>query len=124
MNTLATTIDNYLDAWNETETDSRYKLIQHVWTVDGRLVDPPLAAHGHREISDMAAALQAQFPDHRFRRSSEVDEHHGHFRFAWELVAPDGTVAITGLDVGELAENGRIARITGFFGDLPGKNAA
>ena len=123
MNTLATTIDNYLDARNETETNCRDQLIQTIWAVDGRLVDQPLAAHGHREISDMAAALQAQFPDHRFRRSSDVDEHHGHFRFAWELVAPNGTVAITGLDVGELAENGRIAQITGFFGDLPG-NAA
>ena len=57
-------------------------------------------------------------------RSSEIDEHHRHFRFAWELVASDGSVAIAGLDVGELTENGRIARITGFFGDLPTVNAA
>jgi hypothetical protein len=62
--------------------------------------------------------------DHNFRRSSEIDEHHGHFRFAWELVASDGSVAIAGLDAGELAENGRIARITGFFGDPPTVNAA
>jgi len=57
-------------------------------------------------------------------RSSEIDEHHRHFRFAWELVASDGSVAIAGLDVGELTENGRIARITGSFGDLPTVNAA
>jgi hypothetical protein len=124
MNTLSSTVDTYLTAWNETDPDSRDKLIQQVWATDGQLVDPPLAASGHSEISDMAAALQAQFPGHQFRRASEVDEHHGHFRFAWQLVAPDGSVAISGIDVGALDENGRIAQITGFFGDLPARDAA
>ena len=40
------------------------------------------------------------------------------FRYAWELVGPDGTVALTGLDVGELAGDGRVRRISGFFGEL------
>jgi hypothetical protein len=124
MNTLSSTVDTYLTAWNKTDPDSRDKLIQQVWATDGQLVDPPLAASGHSEISDMAAALQAQFPGHQFRRASEVDEHHGHFRFAWQLVAPDGSVAISGIDVGALDENGRIAQITGFFGDLPARDAA
>jgi len=124
MNNLSNTVDTYLTAWNETDTNSRDKLIQEVWATDGRLVDPPLAASGHDEISDMAAALHAQFPGHQFRRASEVDEHHGHFRFAWRLVAPDGSVAISGVDVGALDENGRIAQITGFFGDLPVSDAA
>ena len=49
---------------------------------------------------------------------AHIDEHHGYLRFAWELVGPDGTVALTGLDVGELADDGRLRRITGFFGEL------
>jgi hypothetical protein len=124
MNTLSSTVDTYLTAWNEADTTSRDKLIREVWATDGRLIDPPLSASGHGEISDMAAALQAQFPGHQFRRVSEVDEHHGHFRFAWQLVAPDGSVAISGMDVGALDENGHIAQITGFFGDLPLGEAA
>jgi hypothetical protein len=119
MNTLSITVDTYLSAWNETDTGSREKLIEAVWANDGRLIDPPLSASGHCEISDMAAALQAQFPGHQFRRASDVDEHHGHFRFAWQLIAPDGSVAISGMDVGAIDENGHIAQITGFFGDLP-----
>jgi hypothetical protein len=124
MNTLSNTVDTYLTAWSETDTNSRDRLIQQVWATDGQLVDPPLAASGHGEISEMAAALQGQFPGHHFRRASEVDEHHGHFRFAWQLVDPDGAVAISGIDVGALDENGRIAQITGFFGDLPASDAA
>jgi hypothetical protein len=124
MHTLSNTVDPYLAAWNEIDPSSREKLIAVVWATDGRLVDPPLAASGHGEISDMAAALHAQFPGHQFRRASEVDEHHGHFRFAWQLVGPDGSVALSGIDVGALDENGHIAEITGFFGDLPVGEAA
>jgi SnoaL-like domain len=119
MNDLTSTIDIYLAAWTEQDTDRRAKLIDEVWADDGRLIDPPLAAEGRAAISDMAAALQTQFPGHAFRRASGIDAHHDHFRFAWELVGPDGTVAVAGLDVGEVAADGRLARITGFFGELP-----
>jgi hypothetical protein len=72
----------------------------------------------------MAAALQSPFPDHRFVRTSGIDEHHRHFRFAWDLVASDGSVALAGVDVGEVTDVGTIARITGFFGDLPSYDTA
>jgi hypothetical protein len=124
MSDLAPTVDTYLDGWNETQPARRAELIDQVWSADGRLIDPPLDASGRAEISDMAESLHAQFPDHYFRRSSAIDEHHGHFRFAWELVSSDGTVALTGLDVGELTPDGTIARITGFFGDLPSEQVA
>ena len=78
-----------------------------------------MAATGHADISGMHAALQEQFPGHVFRRASGIDEHHGAVRFAWELVAPDGTVALSGMDFGEIGDDGRLRRITGFFGDLP-----
>ena len=35
------------------------------------------------------------------------------------LVGPDGAVAVAGMDVGEVAADGRLRRITGFFGGLP-----
>jgi hypothetical protein len=118
MSDLTTTVDTYLSAYGEPDAARRAELIGRVWAADGRLVDPPLAAEGHAGISDMAAAVLRQFADHRFRRVSAIDGHHDQFRFAWELVGPDGTVAVSGLDVGELADDGRLRRITGFFGDL------
>jgi hypothetical protein len=119
MTTLSTTVDTYLAAWNERDPARRADLVAQVWAADGRLIDPPLAAEGHDGIGEMAAALQQQFAGHRFRRASGIDAHHGHLRFAWELVGPDGVVALRGLDVGELADDGRLRRITGFFGELP-----
>ena len=116
---LITTVDGYLAAWNEPDPDRRAELIAQVWADDGRLIDPPLTGEGHDGISEMAAAMQQHYAGHQFRRASGVDAHHDHLRFAWELVGPDGTVALTGLDVGELAPDGRLQRITGFFGELP-----
>jgi hypothetical protein len=124
MTDLSVTVDTYLAGWNEVDAQRRAGIVERVWTANGRLIDPPLEATGRDEISQMAATLQSQFPGHRFIRVSGIDEHHNHFRFAWEFVAADGSVALSGLDVGELAEDGSIARITGFFGVLPSHDTA
>src|SRR5436309_1616811 len=75
-----------------------------------------LEAEGHAAISEMVAGVQAKFPGHRFRRLSGIDTHHDQLRFAWDLVSPEGAVVVAGLDIGALASDGRLRRITGFFG--------
>ena len=121
MTDLTSTVDAYLAAWNERDPELRAELVARVWAPDGQLIDPPLAAAGHEGISNMAAALQQQFAGHHFRRATGIDAHHGHLRFGWELVGPDWSVTIAGTDVGELAGDGRLRRITGFFGELPAR---
>ena len=118
MTELTTIVDDYLTAYGETDPDRRAGLIARAFSEDAELIDPPLTAQGHAGIGDQAQALQSQFPGHRFRRASDVDEHHGHLRYTWELVAPDRSVALTGTDVGQLAPDGRLARVVGFFGEL------
>ncbi len=124
MTDVETTVDTYLAAWSEPDEVRRADMIGAAWTVDGRLTDPPLAGEGHDGINEMATALQVHYPGHTFRRTSGIDTHHEYVRFSWDLVGPDGTAAITGIDVGELSEDGRLQRITGFFGDLPTLEAA
>lgn len=119
MNDLKATVDTYLSARNETDPALRAELIERAWATDGRLIDPPIAAEGHAGINDLVSAQHAQFPGLRFRRSSGIDLHHDQLRFAWEFVGPGGAVALAGLDVGELAGDRRLQRITGFFGELP-----
>ena len=119
MSDVTTTVDTYLSAWNEPDPSAAGRLVEQVWAPDGTLTDPPMAAAGHAGISEMHGALQGQFPGHRFRRASAVDVHHDRFRVGWELVGPDGAVALAGTDVGQLADDGRLQSITGFFGDLP-----
>ena len=124
MNDVTTTVDTYLAMWNETDPAARTKLIEQAWAADGAYIDPLLEAAGYDALSAMVDAVHQQFPGFRFRRQSGVDIHHDHARFAWDLAGDDGTVAVAGIDVAELAADGRLQRITGFFGDLPAVDAA
>ena len=112
-------IDRYLDAYGETDTDRRRQLISSVFTTDATLADPPLDAAGHDGLSDMFAAVQAQFPGHTFTRTSSVDEHHGAARYQWSLTAPDGTVAVTGTDFARFGADNKLTSVVGFFGPIP-----
>jgi hypothetical protein len=123
MNDVTTTVDTYLAMWNDTDSTSRAQLIEQAWAADGAYVDPLLEAAGYDALSAMVDAVHQQFPGFRFRRQSGVDIHHDHARFAWDLAGDDGTVAVAGIDVAELAADGRLQRITGFFGDLPAVDA-
>jgi hypothetical protein len=124
MTDATTIVDTYLAMWNETDPKHRAQLIERAWAGDGRYVDPMLEAEGHAAISEMVAGVQAKFPAHRFRRLSAVDTHHDQLRFVWDLVTPEGAVVVAGIDIGALASDGRLRRITGFFGEIPAAAAA
>jgi hypothetical protein len=113
-----TIVDAYLVSLGEQDPAIRARLVETAWTDDGYLVDPVQEAKGHAELGAIAPAVEEQFPGHKFRRTTAIDEHHGHVRFGWELAAADGTVAVAGIDVGLLAEDGRLRYVAGFFGDL------
>jgi hypothetical protein len=124
MTDATTIVDTYLAMWNETDPKRRARLIERAWAEDGSYVDPMLEAAGHDAINQMVSAVHVKFPGHQFRRRSAVDTHHDQLRFAWDLVTPEGAVVVAGLDIGALASDGRLRRITGFFGDVPAATAA
>jgi hypothetical protein len=124
MSDVTAVVDGYLDAYNERDRARREERIAQVWAGDGALIDPPLTGEGHGGISDLAEAMHAHYAGHTFRRVTGIDVHHGHLRYAWELVDPEGAVVLSGVDVGELAEDGRLRRIVGFFGELPPRDGA
>lgn len=118
MSDITETIETYLAMWNEQDPQRRADLIEQAWAGDGSYVDPVLQATGHAALSEMVAGVHAQFPGQRFRRTSDIDAHHDELRFGWELAAPDGAVTVAGIDVGTVGPDGKLVRITGFFGDL------
>ena len=118
---LTTLVDTYLDAYGEVDAARRGELIAEVWDPRGRLADPPFEGDGHAGISALSEVVFEHFPGHTFRRTTGIDEHHGVARYGWELVGADGTVAVGGTDIAEIGEDGRLVRVTGFFGDLPAK---
>ncbi len=117
MSDVETTVERYFAMWNEPDAAARAAVIAQAWVEDATYVDPVLEAEGHEALSAMVARVQEMFPGHRLRPVGTVDAHHDQLRFGWELVGPDGSVAMAGLDVGAVSPDGRLARITGFLED-------
>ena len=119
MTTVAETVGAYIAAWAETDEAKRKKLIEQCWAEDGLYVDPVAEERGRDGLSQIIAGFHAQQPGARIDIASGIDQHHNQIRFAWTFVQADGKTAVEGIDAGELAEDGKIARIVGFWGAPP-----
>ena len=116
---LAEKVMAYGAAWNEADEAERRRLLETAWTDDGVYCDPTARTDSREALVAHITGFRSQFPGHSIVQTSGVDDHNGFFRFEWELQAADGTAVIEGIDVGEVGVDGRIARITGFFGAPP-----
>jgi hypothetical protein len=123
MSGYETIIEQYFDTWNEADADRRLNLAEKVWTDDSRYVDPVSDVQGPAGFADMVGTIQGHYPGHKVRLTSGIDSHHDQLRFEWDIVAPDGTVAFTGIDVAAVAEDGRLRSIAGFLGPVPAGEA-
>jgi hypothetical protein len=117
--TIEGTIDRYVTMFNEPDDATRGELAKDVFVDDGHLVDPLVDATGPAHIAAAIGVLRDQMPGHSLARTSVVDAHHDQARFGWAVGAPDGTVAVAGIDVVTFDADGRIQTAVGFFGDVP-----
>jgi hypothetical protein len=115
MTELIAVVDGYIAMWNETDPERRRFIIEQTWTADGSYVDPHAEVAGAEGIGALVAAVQEQFPGHRFVLASGPDAHHDRVRFTWQLVAESGAAVATGLDVAVVADDGRLRAVTGFL---------
>ncbi len=117
-------VEAYFAMWNEEDTAKRAQLIEEAWTDSGHYTDPARDAKGHDALNKMVGEARPHFPGHTINRTSGIDAHHDQLRFSWSVVGPDGSVPVAGVDFGILAPDGRLERITGFFGELAPETAA
>jgi SnoaL-like domain len=118
----ANLVEQYLDAWNETDPHARVSAVASIWAEGARYVDPLADVAGRDEISALIGAVQEQMPGHVFRLiDNAVDAHHNVVRFSWELVPADGGESVAvGFDVALTEEDGRIGSVLGFLDKAPG----
>jgi hypothetical protein len=109
------TVDHYFEAWNDTDPRSRLQAVARVWSPEGRYVDPVADVTGHEAISNMIGGVHEQYPGVTFRCSSEIDSHHDVIRFNWEILDANGGLALSGVDVARLDDEGRLLDVRGFF---------
>lgn len=117
-------VDLYGAAWGESDEAKRRALLEKAWAEDGVYTDPTAYVEGREALVQHIGGFlsgQSAASGPSIQIASSVDVHHRRFlRFAWKLVAPDGTTVLApGMDYGELDEDGRLELIVGFFGPFP-----
>jgi hypothetical protein len=112
-------VDTYGASWNETDVAKRRQLLEQAWADDATYTDPQSHAEGPDALVELIGGFQAQFAGAKIVATSAADVHHEKFRFTWAMQAADGSTMMEGIDFGELAPDGRIQRIVGFFGPPP-----
>lgn len=89
------------------------------WAEAGSIRDPVMTSAGHAGVDAMLAGVQARFPGFALKRTSKVDQHNGHLRFAWSLGPAGGPSVVEGVDFCALAPDGRLASVVGFIDKMP-----
>ena len=108
----------YCEAWNVSADGQRRALLEKSWSDAGAYVDPRTSLAGRDALFAHITRVQAARPGSRIVMTSGLDLHHDVLRFAWKLVDTRGNAVVEGVDFGELAADGRLRKITGFFGPL------
>lgn len=110
----------YGAAWSETDTEKRLALLEKAWAEDGVYTDPTAELEGRDALHAHIGAFLDQGTGASIVLTSKVDSHHGNrLRFSWSMVSKDGETMVTGIDYGELDDDGRLRLIVGFFGPFP-----
>jgi SnoaL-like domain len=109
----------YVAAWNEADEEKRRMLLETSWAENGIYSDPTAQVSGREALFQHLGRLLQQYIGHRVLLTSGVDEHHGLLQFTWARIGPDGRSIRNGIDFGEVATDGRLLCITGFFGPPP-----
>ena len=108
----------YGASWNEADEAKRTALLEQSWADDGVYQDPTSKAEGRAAVVAHIGGFQTMFPGRSIDLTSGVDVTDAGLRFAWVMHNGDD-VELEGMDFVELAPDGRIQRIAGFFGPLP-----
>ncbi len=111
-------IGAYGQAWLEPDPDQRLALLERAWAEDAVYCDPLDHVVGRAALSAHIGGFQESMPGGRVEVTGEAVRHHDSAHFPWAITDAAGTQVLTGFDVVQLDEQGRITRLTGFF-DAP-----
>jgi len=114
-----TTINAYIEMWNEPDPQRRRELAAQVVTEHASYLDPVMAGEGVDGIATMIGAAQQQFAGLTFALHTGPDVHHDRVRFSWSLAADGGDPVAIGTDFATVTDDGRMSAITGFLDLTP-----
>lgn len=116
MPTLTNGISDYGAAWQEHDDTARLALLIRCFAIDGRYVDPTADVSGRDALSKHIGEVLDSSKG-RVELTSKPVSHHNVVHFTWHMIDADGAEMVAGHDFIQLGEDGKIASLSGFFGD-------
>jgi hypothetical protein len=109
-------IQDYVSAWNSSDSEERIALMTKVLANNCVYVDSHLPETiTNRELHcQFINRFREKFPELKLNLASAPDSHHGHFRFAWQMTKPNGDLFTQGSFFGEINEQHQITKLVGF----------
>jgi SnoaL-like domain len=105
----------YWTAWNTRDLDQVRGLLDRAVIPEVEWNDPRDSFVGIDELERAMRRLRSSKPNYEFSIASELDCHHGRFRYRWDM-SRNGRRLMEGLDIVTITESGLIERVDGFFG--------
>lgn len=117
MGSYADSLDRMLEVWNTTNAEKKLSLAEAALEHNVHFVDPNHNIIGRSAFLRMVEQIQRQIPGARYSRTSNIDMQNNHCRYHWAIHRTDALL-MSGFDVTEVSDGGKIIKVTGFFGEL------
>jgi hypothetical protein len=108
-------------AWRTADPSERQRLLERALAPGAELVGPePMGRHvGVAAIAALIGGFATRWPGAQVVVTTGVDVHHGWARYGWTIRSEHGELLLEGIDVAQVAPDGRLARIVMFYGAPP-----
>lgn len=115
---ITQSLDFFGKAWNEPDAAKREALINDAWVENGEFIDPMNQIKGRKNLLPILTDFITRYPGTEVIQTSAIDQHHSVYRVSWKIILANGEPLIEGTDFGEFNKDGKITRITSFFGPV------
>ncbi len=109
-------IDDFFEAWSESDGAKRRRLLESCASPDVRFGDAYSCTSGLADLDEHLAAARVHMPGISLARDGEIQQCQETAIARWVAKKDDGTVLGRGVNVVDLGPDGMIRRVVGFWG--------
>lgn len=120
METYLKNLDKMLATWNTPDDNEVRALTEAALEHNVHFVDPNHNIIGREAFISMVHAVKNKIPGAIYSRASRIDKQNNHCRYHWAIHL-NGDLLMSGFDVTEVNDTGKIVKVIGFFGELKGQ---
>lgn len=107
-------IQQYENAWSETNSEARLKLIQSFWLEESTYTDPAATVKGPVALNQMIENFIKMFPG-SILEGDPILFKDNHLTWNWRIFTAKKTLMVAGRDYAELDGKGHILKLIGFW---------